>query len=77
MDGAGFVRIFWQVMLPLAKPVMATMIIPQFERSRNSFFPPLVLTLSTPNLRTLGVGMYSLPSRQPTSNLWTIYPSTY
>ncbi len=59
MDGAGFVRIFWQVMLPLAKPVIATTIILQFERSWNSFFLPLVLTLSTPNLRTLGVGMYS------------------
>ena len=59
MDGAGFLRIFWQIMLPLARPVIATTVILQFERSWNSFFLPLVLTLSRPNLRTLGVGMYS------------------
>ncbi len=59
MDGAGFLRIFAQVMLPLAKPVIATTVILQFERSWNSFFLPLVLTLSRPNLRTLGVGMFA------------------
>jgi len=59
MDGAGFLRIFARIMLPLAKPVIATTVILQFERSWNSFFLPLVLTLSRPNLRTLGVGMFA------------------
>jgi len=59
MDGAGFFRIFARIMLPLAKPVIATTVILQFERSWNSFFLPLVLTLSRPNLRTLGVGMFA------------------
>ena len=30
IDGAGFFRVFWQIMLPLAKPVVATTIILQF-----------------------------------------------
>lgn len=59
MDGAGFVRVFWQVMLPLARPVIATTTILQFMGSWNSFFLPLVLTLSRPELRTLGVGMFA------------------
>lgn len=59
MDGAGFLRIFVQVMLPLAKPVIATTVILQFMASWNSFFLPLVLTLSRPELRTLGVGMFA------------------
>ncbi len=59
MDGAGFLRIFVRIMLPLAKPVIATTVILQFMASWNSFFLPLVLTLSRPNLRTLGVGMYA------------------
>ena len=59
MDGAGFNRIFLQVMLPLAQPVLATTIILQFMASWNSFFLPLVLTLSRPELRTLGVGMFA------------------
>jgi len=59
MDGAGFVRVFGQVMLPLAMPIMATVIILQFIDSWNDFLLPLVLTLSRPDLRTLAVGMYA------------------
>lgn len=59
MDGAGFVRVFAQVMLPLATPIMATVIILQFIDSWNDFLLPLVLTLSRPDLRTLAVGMYA------------------
>lgn len=59
IDGAGFFRVFWTIMLPLAKPVLATATVLQFMASWNSFFLPLVLTLSKPELRTLGVGMYA------------------
>jgi ABC-type glycerol-3-phosphate transport system permease component len=59
IDGAGFVRIFAQIMLPLAGPVIATTVILQFMSSWNAFFLPLVLTLSRPELRTLGVGMFA------------------
>jgi raffinose/stachyose/melibiose transport system permease protein len=59
MDGANFVRVFLQVMLPLATPIMATIIIMHFIASWNDFLLPLVLTLSRPELRTLSVGMYS------------------
>jgi raffinose/stachyose/melibiose transport system permease protein len=59
MDGAGFVRIFLRIMLPLSKPVIATSIILQFIASWNDFLIPLVLTLSQPSLRTLAVGVYS------------------
>ncbi|HRW46655.1 MAG: carbohydrate ABC transporter permease [Caldilinea sp.] len=59
MDGAGFVRVFAQVMLPLATPIMATVVILQFINSWNDFLLPLVLTLSRPDLRTLAVGMYA------------------
>ncbi|HEY9291296.1 MAG TPA: carbohydrate ABC transporter permease [Microlunatus sp.] len=59
VDGAGFLRIFAQIYLPLAKPVVATAVILQFMHSWNDFLLPLVLTLSRPNLRTLAVGIYS------------------
>ncbi|HYI24313.1 MAG TPA: carbohydrate ABC transporter permease [Thermomicrobiales bacterium] len=59
VDGAGFFRVFWQIMLPLAKPVIATTIILQFMNSWNAFLQPLVLTLSRPDLRTLAVGIYA------------------
>jgi raffinose/stachyose/melibiose transport system permease protein len=59
IDGAGFLRVFWEIMLPLAKPVIATTIILQFMHSWNAFLQPLVLTLSRPDLRTLAVGIYA------------------
>jgi ABC-type glycerol-3-phosphate transport system permease component len=59
VDGAGFFRVFWQIMLPLAKPVIATVVIMQFIASWNAFLLPLVLTLARPELRTLSVGMYA------------------
>jgi multiple sugar transport system permease protein len=58
MDGSGFIRTFVQVMLPLSKPIIATAAILQFMWTWNSFLTPLVFTLSKPELRTLGVGMY-------------------
>lgn len=59
MDGAGFIRVFGSVYLPLAKPVLATAVILQFMHSWNDFLLPLVLTLSRPELRTLSVGIYA------------------
>lgn len=57
IDGAGFVRTFVSVMLPLSKPIIATIGIVQFINTWNSFFVPLIFTLGNPNLRTLAVGM--------------------
>lgn len=63
IDGAGFLRIFATVYLPLAKPVIATAVILQFMHTWNDFLLPLVLTLTRPDLRTLSVGIYSLQNQ--------------
>jgi len=57
LDGAGFFRIFAQVMLPLSMPVTATVSVLTFLGTWNAFFLPLVFTFSRPELRTLSVGM--------------------
>ncbi|MFD0678550.1 MULTISPECIES: carbohydrate ABC transporter permease [unclassified Paenibacillus] len=59
IDGCGFFRTFWQVMLPISKPIIATTGIMQVIFTWNSFFVPLIFTLNKPELRTLSVGMYS------------------
>ncbi|MCU6708104.1 carbohydrate ABC transporter permease [Paenibacillus sp. J5C_2022] len=59
MDGAGFLRTFRTVMLPLSKPMIATTAIMQFIWTWNSFFVPLIFTMNNPDLRTLAVGMYA------------------
>src|SRR5690606_15912003 len=55
MDGVGPVRTFWYVMLPLAKPVMVTVVVMQTLHAWNDFLLPLVVTLANPGLRTLSV----------------------
>jgi raffinose/stachyose/melibiose transport system permease protein len=57
VDGAGFLRIFFSVMLPLAMPVTATVALLTFLATWNAFFLPLVFSFSRPELRTLSVGM--------------------
>lgn len=57
MDGAGFLRVFLRIMLPLAGPVTATVVVLTFLATWNAFFLPLVFTFSRPDLRTLSVGM--------------------
>ncbi|GAA1487978.1 carbohydrate ABC transporter permease [Brachybacterium sacelli] len=69
IDGAGFLRSFWSIMLPLAKPVMATAVIMTIMRVWNSFLIPLVLTLSRPDQRTLAVGVYAFQGENSTD--WT------
>lgn len=59
IDGASYPRIFWSVMLPLALPVIGTVTLFNFISAWNAFFRPLVFTLGAPDLRTLGVGMYT------------------
>ena len=48
------------LMFPLAKPIIATVVIMQFIWTWNSFLLPLIVTLSKPELRTLAVGLYAL-----------------
>ena len=58
IDGANFIQRFLLV-LPLAKPIIATVIIFQFMRTWNEFNIPLIFTLSKPELRNMAVGMYA------------------
>jgi len=69
LDGASFGQTFVHVMLPLAKPMIATTVVLQFMWTWNSFFTPLVLTLNNPDLRTLTVGMYAFVGEYNTD--WT------
>ncbi|MEU9785675.1 carbohydrate ABC transporter permease [Streptomyces phaeochromogenes] len=58
LDGAGFLRTF-RLVLPLAKPVIAVVVIFQFITNWNEFNIPLVFTLGQPDLQNLAVGMLS------------------
>lgn len=59
MDGVGFSRTFLFVMLPLARPIVVTVVVLQVLHAWNDFLLPLVVTLANPALRTLSVGVYA------------------
>jgi ABC-type glycerol-3-phosphate transport system permease component len=69
VDGATFNQAFWYVILPLARPMLATLGLFTFINSWNDFLTPLVFTLGQPQLRTLAVGLYAFISQ--TSTDWT------
>ncbi|WP_242504466.1 carbohydrate ABC transporter permease [Promicromonospora panici] len=57
LDGAGPFRTFFQIMMPMAWPITATVVILTFLFAWNTYLLPLVFTLSEPDLRTLAIGM--------------------
>ena len=56
IDGASYLKVFWHVILPMARPVAATMLIFCFLTNWNDFVFVFVLT-SKVSLRTLPVGI--------------------
>ncbi|GAA5090912.1 carbohydrate ABC transporter permease [Microbacterium yannicii] len=63
IDGAGTFRIFWSVVLPMARPALITIIILSFQGSWNELSHFIVSTQS-PELTTLTKGVASLASGQ-------------
>ncbi|MFT8870698.1 MAG: carbohydrate ABC transporter permease [Sporolactobacillus sp.] len=56
IDGCNEFRIFWKIILPLAKPGLAVLAIFTFVAQWNSFFWPLLIT-NTDSMRTVQVGL--------------------
>ncbi len=67
IDGAGHVRIFRSIMLPLMKPALVTSSIFAFIWSWNDFFGPLIY-LSKPNLYSLPVALRLFVDQTTTSD---------
>lgn len=63
IDGAGTFRLFWSVVLPMARPALVTIIILSFQGSWNELSHFIVATQS-PELTTLTKGVASLASGQ-------------
>ena len=67
VDGAGELRIFWQVILPLCGPALATLGILTFLGSWNNFLWPLVVA-QTENTYTLPVALALYAKGQNATN---------
>jgi len=56
IDGCGYFRIYWQIILPLSKPALATLGIFVFMHSWNNFLWPLLIVNSL-SMKTLPLGI--------------------
>jgi len=65
LDGAGEWRVFWQIVLPLSKPALVTVMIFTVLRAWNDFMGPLVYLTSEGN-RTIALGLAHLMGVQGT-----------
>ena len=61
VDGAGRIRIFWQVVLPLSRPILAAVAIFVFIGAWNNFLWPFIVTNES-SMLTLPVGLQTIKS---------------
>lgn len=64
IDGAGKFRIFWSVLLPLARPSIAVLAVFTFVTYWNSFLWPLIITTSVESKGTVPLGLSLFFSQQ-------------
>lgn len=66
IDGAGYLRIWWSVLLPLSKPAVATICVFSLLANWDDFMGPLIY-LNTPEKYTVSIGLRMFQDSQGTS----------
>ncbi|WP_296360910.1 sugar ABC transporter permease [Virgibacillus sp.] len=67
IDGAGHLKIFWTIMLPLAKPILAVVALFNFMAPFMDFLLPRIV-LTSPEKYTLALGLYNFINDQFSTN---------
>ena len=75
IDGASEFAVFWKIVLPMAKPVLATVAILSFMNSWNDLFMAL-LYLRDESMFTLQLGLYSFKTTIPGPFLEQLWAAT-
>ncbi|MEM7330792.1 MAG: carbohydrate ABC transporter permease [Chloroflexota bacterium] len=71
MDGASHVRILFQIILPLSKPVIATVAVFALLQHYNDYLTPLIF-LNSIDKWTLPIGIASLNAQESFSSSWEL-----
>ena len=66
IDGAGLLRVWWDIVLPLCRPALITLAIFTFSSTWQSFSGPLILAPEE-EVRVLGVALYNLSTQSSQS----------
>jgi multiple sugar transport system permease protein len=63
IDGAGWFRIYWNILMPLSKPALGVIAIQAFAWNWNNFFDPLIY-LNEPRNYTIAIGLRLFQTQQ-------------
>lgn len=72
IDGCTFTGIFFRIILPLLKPIMATIAVLTFNGTWNSYLMPAMFTLTRPEQQTLIVGIMALKNSGQGASQWNL-----
>jgi ABC-type glycerol-3-phosphate transport system permease component len=72
IDGCGFFHIFWRIIFPLVKPLIATVGLLAFMNSWNDYLLPMVFTLGNPDRQPLVVGIVSMKNTSELITSWDL-----
>ena len=72
IDGCSFFQIYYLIIVPLLKPILATIALLSFRAGWNQYIVPMVFTMSKPNLRPLTVGVIMLKSSGDATAAWNV-----
>lgn len=72
IDGCGFFRVYWNIILPLIKPIIAVVGIFSFRGAWNAYLVPMVLTMGNKNVTPLAVAVIQMKSSGEMAASWSI-----
>ena len=72
IDGCTFFQTYYRVIIPMLKPVLATIAILSFRQGWNEYIMPRVFTMTNDNLRPLTVGVNMLKNAGDGAAAWNI-----
>lgn len=72
IDGCTFFQTFYMILLPVLKPILATVALLSFRGGWNEYILPLVFTMTTPEQRPLTVGVNMLKNAGDGAAAWNI-----
>lgn len=72
MDGCSFMKTLFKIIVPLLKPILATIAILTFQGSWNDYLMPTIFTITRPEQQTLIVGLMALKSTTGAATNWNL-----
>lgn len=72
IDGCSFVKIYYRIIFPLCKPLIASVAILAFRSSWNDYMLPMVFTMTDTDRMPLVVGIMHLKSSGETASSWNL-----